>query len=172
MIQDLGPQITGKVILSKFLISSIILFSIVFPQNSYKFFDSLTGILVPISSLYSFIPSNMQNIYQPMDNTSHNNEDNNIEPESLSDFQNPTYSTQPSGMNIADENKNVGGKREFWSIEEDKMLVSAWHTISNDSIVGNGQKKNEFWARITAYYNQYRQSRPPKCQSQVKTHWH
>ncbi|KAK1407937.1 hypothetical protein QVD17_39565 [Tagetes erecta] len=43
-------------------------------------------------------------------------------------------------------------KRQAWSIEEEKLLTKGWLHISNDSIVGNSQKNNDFWCRIHTYF--------------------
>ncbi|XP_013632658.1 PREDICTED: glutathione S-transferase T3-like [Brassica oleracea var. oleracea] len=40
-----------------------------------------------------------------------------------------------------------------WSIAKDLVLISAWLNNSKDPLVGNEQKAETFWKRITAYYN-------------------
>ncbi|XP_039133241.1 uncharacterized protein LOC120270288 [Dioscorea cayenensis subsp. rotundata] len=43
-------------------------------------------------------------------------------------------------------------KLQRYSMEDDKMLVNAWLTISTDSVVGTAQNDETFWKRVTEYF--------------------
>ncbi|KAH7850962.1 hypothetical protein Vadar_005261 [Vaccinium darrowii] len=44
-------------------------------------------------------------------------------------------------------------RRANFSIEEDKLLVSAWLNISMDPVQGTDQKKTAFWARVKEFFD-------------------
>ncbi|XP_027174774.1 glutathione S-transferase T3-like [Coffea eugenioides] len=95
--------------------------------------------------------------------------------ESTSDSQFPPYSTQRGVDNITLTNEAMEEcdyKRVPWSVDDDKMLASAWLTISNCSIVGNSQNDESFWKRVTNYFNENRQFGLPRKYKAVKSHWH
>ncbi|KAL6140446.1 hypothetical protein ACLB2K_058745 [Fragaria x ananassa] len=48
--------------------------------------------------------------------------------------------------------KAAAPRQANFSIEEGKLLVSAWLNISLDLVKGTGQKKQQFWKRITKYF--------------------
>ncbi|XP_004293182.1 PREDICTED: glutathione S-transferase T3-like [Fragaria vesca subsp. vesca] len=48
--------------------------------------------------------------------------------------------------------KAAAPRQANFSIEEDKLLVSAWLNISLDPVKGTGQKRQQFWKRITKYF--------------------
>ncbi|XP_027071957.1 glutathione S-transferase T3-like [Coffea arabica] len=102
-------------------------------------------------------------------------QDNATPTESISDSQFPPYSTQREVENINLTNEAVeepDGKCVPWSVDDDKILASAWLTISNCSIVGNSQHEESFWKRVVDYFNENRKSGPPRKYKVVKSHWH
>ncbi|XP_050207438.1 uncharacterized protein LOC126656858 [Mercurialis annua] len=93
--------------------------------------------------------------------------------ESNSDTQIPEFSTQQGIEKIitSDPIEENDGKRIPWSVEDDKVLASAWLTISNCSVAGNSQSETKFWNRITTYYNEHRTSKCQRKEKAVKLHW-
>ncbi|XP_057811815.1 uncharacterized protein LOC131026054 [Salvia miltiorrhiza] len=60
-----------------------------------------------------------------------------------------------------------------WSPDEDILLVKAWYNTSTDSIIGNQQKRKDFWEKITAYYNEWKpEDTAARSLSQVKNHYY
>uniref|UniRef100_A0A7N0U2X0 No apical meristem-associated C-terminal domain-containing protein n=1 Tax=Kalanchoe fedtschenkoi TaxID=63787 RepID=A0A7N0U2X0_KALFE len=59
-----------------------------------------------------------------------------------------------------------------WTAEEEEMLISAWLTISNDSVIGNVQTRGSFWGRVTDYFNTYRKTKIEREESQIKPHYY
>uniref|UniRef100_A0A7N0UHS3 Myb-like domain-containing protein n=1 Tax=Kalanchoe fedtschenkoi TaxID=63787 RepID=A0A7N0UHS3_KALFE len=59
-----------------------------------------------------------------------------------------------------------------WTVEEEEMLISAWLTISNDSVIGNAQTGWSFWGRVTDYFNTYRKTKIEREESQIKPHYY
>lgn len=88
----------------------------------------------------------------------------------------PPFSTQDGLESIDPDisliNTPKRKKGESWSNDEEELLMSAWITISNDSVTGNGQQGKDFWRRITQYYNDFRKSFPSRTQTKVKGHWY
>ncbi|KAK9669786.1 hypothetical protein RND81_13G154400, partial [Saponaria officinalis] len=53
-------------------------------------------------------------------------------------------------------NDKVGGKRERWTIEDDKILAKAWITISVDGKIGKNQKDAKSrWHRVSTDLNEF-----------------
>jgi hypothetical protein len=46
-------------------------------------------------------------------------------------------------------------KGKNFTVEEDKQLCRSFLSISQDPIVGNGQKSSSFWERVAKSYNLY-----------------
>ena len=161
----------------------------IFPPNSsnapippYHFFPPNFSQNQP----YPFFPPNfsqMQNFgYTFPHPNSFNNSDGSgsNNPNSLSDSQMPSFSTPPANQefsppNVVDveniDEENVD-KRLPWSMEDDRRLARSWITISNDSIVGNGQSEKAFWKRIAEYFNAHRGGVAPRKMKAIKNHWH
>ncbi|KAG8374424.1 hypothetical protein BUALT_Bualt11G0130400 [Buddleja alternifolia] len=81
----------------------------------------------------------------------------------------------PQGLdtiNLNDDQPNVvTKKRQFWSVEEEKLMLSAYLTISSDPVTGTDQKMEAFWERITKYYNEFSSSGHKRNISTVKGHY-
>ena len=46
-----------------------------------------------------------------------------------------------------------GGRQNNFTNEEDKLIVSAWLNVSLDPILGSGQKRTTFWAKVEQYFS-------------------
>ncbi|PNY02171.1 glutathione S-transferase t2-like protein [Trifolium pratense] len=97
----------------------------------------------------------------------------------------PQYSTQigpepqlsaPIGLesiSIDEEKKSTEKKpRVGFTQEEDTLLLQSWLNVSKDSVVGNDQKAEGFWLRITQRYNNYRDKLRPREMGQLKSRYH
>ncbi|XP_057787667.1 glutathione S-transferase T3-like [Salvia miltiorrhiza] len=63
--------------------------------------------------------------------------------------------------------------KTMWTPDEDIFLVKAWYNTSTDSIIGNQQKRKDFWEKIAAYYNEWRpEGTVARSYSQVKNHYY
>ena len=58
-----------------------------------------------------------------------------------------------------------------FSVEEDKLIVSAWLNTSKDAITGNEQQGGAFWQRILQYLNLYGGNHEEHSQSSIKSRW-
>ena len=57
------------------------------------------------------------------------------------------------------------------SVEEDKLIVSAWLNTSKDAINGNGQQGGAFWQRILQYLELHGGNHKEHSQSSIKSRW-
>uniref|UniRef100_A0A7N0RHN6 No apical meristem-associated C-terminal domain-containing protein n=1 Tax=Kalanchoe fedtschenkoi TaxID=63787 RepID=A0A7N0RHN6_KALFE len=57
-------------------------------------------------------------------------------------------------------------------LHKKKVVVLAWLTISNDSVIGNAQTRGSFWGRVTDYFNTYRKTKIEREESQIKPHYY
>ncbi|KAG8366138.1 hypothetical protein BUALT_Bualt17G0044800 [Buddleja alternifolia] len=82
----------------------------------------------------------------------------------------------PQGLDTIDltneQSDVVTEKRQIWRTEDEKLMISAFLTISNDSVVGTDQQGQTFWKRVAKYYNEHRLSRPERKAGPMKTHYH
>ena len=58
-----------------------------------------------------------------------------------------------------------------FSVEEDKLIVSAWLNTSKYSITGNEQQGDAFWQRILQYLELYGGNQEERSQSSIKSRW-
>ena len=56
-----------------------------------------------------------------------------------------------------------------FSIEEDKLIVSAWLNTSKDAITGNEQQGDAFWQRILQYLELHGGNQEERSQSSIKS---
>ncbi|CAI9104021.1 OLC1v1002625C1 [Oldenlandia corymbosa var. corymbosa] len=91
------------------------------------------------------------------------------------------YSTQPGLGNVMLINKSVENtdtksevqKHHFgWSPDDDKVLASAWLTVSKSNIAGGSRIKKLGWKKITDYLNENKKFGIARNSSAVKAHWH
>ncbi|XP_038719541.1 glutathione S-transferase T3-like isoform X1 [Tripterygium wilfordii] len=59
-------------------------------------------------------------------------------------------------------------RSQNFSIDDDKLLVSAWLNTSKDSIQGNAQNSNRYWQRINEFFNTHG---GPRTQASLKQRW-
>ena len=57
------------------------------------------------------------------------------------------------------------------SVEEDKLIVSAWFNTSKDAITGNEQQGGAFWQRILQYLELHGGNQEEHSQSSIKSRW-
>ncbi|XP_057791268.1 glutathione S-transferase T3-like [Salvia miltiorrhiza] len=90
----------------------------------------------------------------------------------------PQHSSQ---IPIVDDDVEEVGKstaktketKAAWSPDEDILLIKDWYNTSTDSIIGNQQKRKDFWEKITAYYNEWKpEGTAARSLSQVKNHYY
>ena len=58
-----------------------------------------------------------------------------------------------------------------FSVEEDKLIVSAWLNTSKDTITGNEQQSGALWQRILQYLELHGGNQEERSQSSIKSHW-
>ena len=58
-----------------------------------------------------------------------------------------------------------------FSVEEDKLIVSAWLNTSKDAITGNEQQDGAFWQRILQYLKLHGGNHEERSQSFIKSRW-
>ena len=58
-----------------------------------------------------------------------------------------------------------------FSVEEDKLIVSAWLNMSKDAITGNEQQSGAFWQRILQYLELHGGNHEERSQSSIKSCW-
>ena len=58
-----------------------------------------------------------------------------------------------------------------FSVEEDKLIVSAWLNASKDAITGNEQQGGAFWQRILQYLKLHGGNNEERSQSSIKSCW-
>ena len=58
-----------------------------------------------------------------------------------------------------------------FSVEEDKLIVSAWLNTSKDAITGNEQQGGAFWQRILQYLKLHGGNHEERSQSSIKSRW-
>ncbi|XP_038722013.1 glutathione S-transferase T3-like [Tripterygium wilfordii] len=59
-------------------------------------------------------------------------------------------------------------RSQNFSIDDDKLLVSAWLNTSKDSTHGNAQNANRYWQRISEFFNIHG---GPRTQASLKQRW-
>ncbi|XP_038709475.1 glutathione S-transferase T3-like [Tripterygium wilfordii] len=59
-------------------------------------------------------------------------------------------------------------RSQNFSIDDDKLLVSAWLNTSKDSTHGNAQNANRYWQRISEFFNTHG---GPRTQASLKQRW-
>ena len=57
------------------------------------------------------------------------------------------------------------------SVEEDKLIVSAWLNTSKDAITGSEQQGGAFWQRILQYLELLGGNQEERSQSSIKSRW-
>lgn len=73
---------------------------------------------------------------------------------------------------VENEDESSKPKRQAYTIEESTLLATCWVDISVDSIVGNDQKLEKMWSRITEVYNKKRSKGTPARKTQtLKSHF-
>ena len=58
-----------------------------------------------------------------------------------------------------------------FSVEEDKLIVSAWLNTSNDAITENEQQGGAFWQRLLQYLELHGGNHEERSQSSIKSCW-
>ena len=58
-----------------------------------------------------------------------------------------------------------------FSVEEDKLIVSAWLNTSKDAVTGNEQQGGAFWQRILQYLKLHGGNHEERSQSCIKSRW-
>ena len=62
-------------------------------------------------------------------------------------------------------------RKKNFSVEEDKLIVSAWLNTSKDAITGNEQQGGAFWQRILQYLKLHGGNHEERSQSSIKSRW-
>ncbi|XP_075475723.1 uncharacterized protein LOC142510344 [Primulina tabacum] len=77
--------------------------------------------------------------------------------------------------NVQNADIDVEGmkKRIIWKKEEDELLAKSYVTMSDDPIIGNDQKGNDFWRHVASYYNDNRPAGScRRALNVIRSHWH
>ena len=82
---------------------------------------------------------------------------------------NPTVLT-PVQNKVVPRLKKSQRTKNF-SVEEDKLIVSAWLNTSKDAITGNEQQGGAFWQRILQYFELHGGNHGERSQSSIKSRW-
>ncbi len=61
--------------------------------------------------------------------------------------------------------------RANFTVEEDKLLVSAWLNTSLDPVHGNEQKHEAFYERIAAYFEEYKEFDSERTANSLSCRW-
>ncbi|XP_073062040.1 uncharacterized protein [Primulina eburnea] len=79
-------------------------------------------------------------------------------PTSVPETQLSDRETRVDLENVQNADVDVEGtkKRIIWKKEEDELLARSYVTMSDDPVIGNDQKGNDFWRRVASYYNDNR----------------
>jgi hypothetical protein len=87
----------------------------------------------------------------------------------------PQFCTQ-DGLETINLDEEVGTTsivKTRFQPKEDELLIQSWLNVSTDSIVGNDQKGDSFWKRISEAYNDNRPKIFPERKSTaLKGRWH
>ncbi|XP_073016649.1 glutathione S-transferase T3-like [Primulina eburnea] len=76
-------------------------------------------------------------------------------------------------MQNADVDVEGTNKRIIWKKEEDELLARSYVTMSDDPVIGNDQKGNDFWRRVADYYNDNRPAGSSRrALNVIRSHWH
>lgn len=62
-------------------------------------------------------------------------------------------------------------KGKKFSVNEDRLIVSAWLNVSMDPTQGTNQTKDTFWRRIHKYYESNRGTLPERSQNSLLHRW-
>ncbi|XP_073050308.1 glutathione S-transferase T3-like [Primulina eburnea] len=77
--------------------------------------------------------------------------------------------------NVQNADVDVEGtkKRIIWKKEEDELLARSYVTMSDDPVIGNDQKGNDFWRRVADYYNDNRPAGSSRrALNVIRSHWY
>ncbi|XP_073022711.1 glutathione S-transferase T3-like [Primulina eburnea] len=77
--------------------------------------------------------------------------------------------------NVQNTDVDVEGtkKRIIWKKEEDELLARSYVTMSDDPVIGNDQKGNDFWRRVADHYNENRPAGSSRrALNVIRSHWH
>ncbi|XP_073025136.1 glutathione S-transferase T3-like [Primulina eburnea] len=87
----------------------------------------------------------------------------------LSDCESPVELANLEKMDFGAEGRR---KRSILTKVEDEVLARSFVTISDDPIIGNDQKTDDFWGRIANYYNENRPTGTPnRIASVIRSYW-
>lgn len=91
------------------------------------------------------------------------------------DLYDETIQTNPtvleSVQSEADRRVKKSQRSKNFSVEEDKLIVSAWLNTSKDAITGNEQQGGAFWHRILKYVEHHRDNQEERSQASIKSRW-
>ena len=91
------------------------------------------------------------------------------------DLYNDTIQSNPTVLALV-QNEVVPRLRKSqrtknFSVEEDKLIVSAWLITSKYAITGNEQQGGAFWKRILQYLKLHGGNQEERSQSSIKSRW-
>ncbi|KAL7226869.1 hypothetical protein ACSBR1_021857 [Camellia fascicularis] len=58
-----------------------------------------------------------------------------------------------------------------FTIEEDKLLVSAWLNISLDAVHGNEQKRSTYWKRVWDFFHEHKKFESNRNENSLMNRW-
>ncbi|XP_062010574.1 glutathione S-transferase T3-like [Rosa rugosa] len=81
-----------------------------------------------------------------------------------------TYEETPRAPSNKKAQRQAQRQANF-TIEEDKLLVSAWLNIGLDPVKGADQKKKQFWKRITDYFEKHKKWSAERSEKSLTNRW-
>ena len=58
-----------------------------------------------------------------------------------------------------------------FTIEEDKLLVSAWLNISLDAVHGNEQKRSTYWKKVWDFFHKHKKFESNRNENSLMNRW-
>lgn len=93
----------------------------------------------------------------------------------------PDFSTQisigvvggdtPTSFVAETQQSTKRGSYDFWSMEENKVLLTGYFHYSNDGELGTNQKGDTFWGKVHDFLNENSSSGKVRTLVQCKSHW-
>ena len=95
-------------------------------------------------------------------------------PDSITEYFNQHVEISTETSQFSTEKKPTSKKAQrgsSFSVDEDKLLVSAWLNISLDAVQANEQKQIAFWRRVHAYFHTYKNFNCDHTQISLSHRW-
>ena len=98
-------------------------------------------------------------------------EDSNLDKELLGESQHTPMSNQESPFEVDMVPSKSRRRAGNFTVEEDKLLVSAWLNTSLDPVQGNEQKLDSFYTRIWVYFHKFKEFDSDRTMCSLMNRW-